>query len=113
MAKFYNISAGEMREFLQAEKGWRELIQGREIVFSYNLKSNNNICIKVYSGILANNNQSRGCGQDAIRVCAVNVTTNKGWIKTARVHRVEGWKNNLKNRVLKAIQQSNARLKNN
>ena len=95
MASTYqNISFPEMRGFLQEEKGWRHP----------------EIEIKVYSGILAGNNQSRGCGKDAIRVCAVHVGKHIGWIKASRVYRVHGWKENLKERVLQVIKQAKGRI---
>ena len=110
MAKFYSISKEEMSNFLRAEKGWIQESQGNEFVFKYRLASHPFILIKVYSGIVLGG-VSRGCGRDAIRVCSVNTNTNQGWIKAARVHRVEGWRTNLKARVEKVIKQSKGRLR--
>lgn len=108
--RYKNISLQEMRDFLKIEKGWNESVQGKEVVFSYNLKSFPFIVIKVYSGIKMETGISRGCGQDAIRVCAVNTKTNQGWISTARVYRVEGWMENLHKRVLDCIDAAKIRL---
>jgi hypothetical protein len=111
MSKYTNIPVQDMRAFLQTGKGWEEEVQGKEIVFKFNLKNHPWIQIKVFSGILAVGGDSRACGKDAIRVCAVNFKTNSGWIKTSRVYRVEGWKNNLKTRVLQVITDAKNRLK--
>lgn len=112
MANFYPVTIEEMRDFLKKEKGWTESQNGqKEAVFCYQLKDNPHILIKVFSGIAVVSGQSRKCGSDAIRVCAVNTNTNAGWVKSNRVHRVEGWKNNLKERVLKVIKMAKGRLK--
>lgn len=111
MAHFQNISVNDMRAFLRSDKGWQESIQGREILFSFPLKSVPRVQVKVYTGIKSDTGQSRGVGCDAIRVCAVDVVSHAGWIKARRVHRVMGWQNNLRARVLKVIEQSKARMR--
>jgi hypothetical protein len=111
MSQYVNIPLPEMREFLRSDKGWREEIQSKEVVFTFPLKKYPFIAIKVYSGIACDSQVSRAVGRDAIRVCAVNLNRNIGWIKAARVYRVMGWKNNLKERVLQVIQQSHGRIK--
>lgn len=111
MATFYPVTANEFRDLLKKEKGWTEEIRGQEIVFNYLLVGFPFIQIKVYSGIRPDSGQSKGCGQDAIRVCSVDIRQHKGFIKTKRVHRVTNWSANLKARVLKVIEQSKARLR--
>jgi len=115
MATYHNITADDMKGFLKADKGWIEgeqLSQGvKEIVYSLPLKQTPNIHIKVYTGINKQTGASRPVGGDAIRVCAVDVQKRLGWIKSNRVHRVEGWRNNLKARILKVIEQAKARLR--
>lgn len=110
-ATYYPVSIEEMRDFLKSDKGWREETSGnaKEKVFQYPLPKRPNILIKVYSGIT--DAGSRKCGCDAIRVCAVNTATNpvEGWIKSKRVHRVTGWRDNLKSRVCQVIRQAKAR----
>lgn len=110
MAKYYNISLDEMRDFLKFEKGWVEEIAGNEKTFTFPLKSYPEIIIKVYSGIRTDTANSRGVGQDAIRVCAVNTRLNCGWIKSERVYRVEGWRNNLQSRVESVIRAAKNRM---
>lgn len=112
MSKYCNIPIEAMRDFLKIEKGWVERVQNQEIVFDRPLNKYPFIVVKVYTGIRKGDGQSRGCGQDAIRVCAVNINTNAGWIKSARVYRVEGWRDNLKERVLEVIQQAKERVLN-
>jgi hypothetical protein len=110
MAQFTNITLNEFREFLRSEKGWREELVGNEVVFCYRLISYQFIQIKVYSSVRLNELNIRGCGQDSIKVAAVNTNTHQGWIKSAHVLRVEGWKNNLRKRIELVIKQSKARL---
>jgi len=111
MAQFTNITLNDFRAFLRAEKGWREEVSGNEIVFCYRLASYLFIQIKVYSSIRLNELNIRDCGSDALRVCAVNLNNNTGWIKTGRVNRTEGWKRNLREKIELVIRQSKARLR--
>lgn len=111
MSHYVNIPINEMREFLRPDKGWKETIQGKEIVFYLNLIKYPFIQIKVFTGIKNETGISRECGKDAIRVCSINLITKQGWIKTSRVYRVEGWKNNLKERVIKVIKCSKGRVR--
>jgi hypothetical protein len=111
-SKYTNISIDEMRGFLKPDKGWKENgQQHKEFVFDYNLAKYPFILIRVYSGIVQSG-ESRGCGRDAIRICAVNLKTNRGWIKASRVYRVMGWQKNLKERVLEVIEQAKKRMEN-
>ena len=110
MAKFYNISLQEMQEFFDPNKGWSQGTQGKEVVFNYPIKSKPHLLIRIYTGIRIDTEQSRDVGKDAIRVCAVNLATNRGWIKASRVYRVEGWRANLKTRVLQVIDEAKNRL---
>lgn len=115
MSNYRNISIQEMREFLKPDKGWKETQSDgnvKETVFQFPLKRCPSILVRVYSGIKTDSGESRGCGKDAIRVCAVRFQNGKGagWIKTKRVHRVAGWQKNLKNRVVQVITESNERL---
>jgi hypothetical protein len=111
MSQYVNIPLPEMRDFLKSDKGWKEEIQSKEVVFSFPLKKYPQIVIKVYSGIACDSQLSRAKGADAIRVCSVNIKTHLGFIKAARVYRVVGWRNNLKERVLQVIKQSHGRIK--
>lgn len=110
MSRYVNIPIEQMRDFLKIEKGWIETVQNREIVFDFSLTATPFIVVKVYTGIRQGDGQSRGCGKDAIRVCAVNTNTNAGWIKSARVYRVEGWRENLKERVTQVIADAKKRI---
>jgi hypothetical protein len=55
--------------------------------------------IRVYSSLNKNSGLSAKCGADAIRVCAINIKTDKGVIKSRRINRVPGWDSRLMNRV--------------
>jgi hypothetical protein len=99
-----------MRQFLHSEKGWREELAGSELVFVYRLVNHLNIAIKVYTGIKIQTEFSRPVGEDAIRICAVNTATHQGWVKSSKIYRVEGWKKNLKEKILLVIKQAKGRL---
>ena len=113
MSQFYNVTLEEMTDFLRAEKGWKlNDSQHREVVFDYNIKSKPFLLVRVYSGILRDSRASRGCGQDAIRVCVVNLALDKGWIKASRVYRVQGWQKNLQARIMDVITKAKERIDN-
>lgn len=111
MSRYCQISAPEMRGFLKPENNWVETIEGNEIVFCHTLKHYPSIQLKVFSGIKSDNQISRECGKDAIRVCATRNEGIKvfGWIKSNRVYRVQGWQKNLKERVISVINESEKR----
>lgn len=111
MATYYPVTLAEMQGFLKKEKGWTQDVQHREVVFNYKLINFPFILIRVYTGIDAGSGNSRGNGNDAIRVCAVNLNNNSGWVKAERVHRVMGWKKNLKARVEKVMSMAKGRLR--
>ena len=87
MSTYCRISASEMKELLKTEKGWKTELAGKEIVFCFNLNSHKEIQVKVFSSITDKEWIGRDIGKDAIRVCAVNVARNCGWVKVARVYR--------------------------
>jgi len=61
------------------------------------------IVIRVYTSIQKNTSIGRRNGGDAIRVCAVNTKTDRGLVKSRRVHRTQGWRDNLKSRVMDTL----------
>jgi hypothetical protein len=107
--KYTEITEEQMSDLLKEDKGWMKAIQAgtKEVVYQWDLKAVPGVVIKVYSSI--KNGVGRGKGKDAIRVCAVNTVTNRGWIKATHVKRVEGWRTNLQKRVLTVIDESKAR----
>ena len=113
MATYTNVTIEQMREMLRSDKGWKESTgdgsqyNTKEQVFSCPLKRYPFILLRVYTGIV--DGQSRAVGQDAIRVCAVNLKTQRGFVKAKRVHRVEGWRDNLKKRVIQVITDAHGR----
>lgn len=109
MSTYCRISTSEMQELLKTEKGWKTEMAGKEIVFSFNLKSYPFIQVKVFSSIKLDTGVGRDLGKDAIRVCAVNVARNIGWIKVSRVYRTTNWRENLKSRITEVIEKSKQR----
>lgn len=79
----------------------------KEYVFDYSI--NTDVVVRVFSSIHKDTALARRKGADAIRVCAVNLTRNRGWISTTRVFRVEGWQNNLHRAINKTVQEATDR----
>lgn len=107
---YTEITLNEMKQLLN---GWTEVLGStstHEYVYEKMINENPKIVIKVYTSISKNNDNSRDKGQDAIRVCAVELTHRIGWIKTIRVLRVAGWRNNLNKAISSVIFESNKRL---
>lgn len=104
-ATYCTVTESEMDTVLKAEKGWKKTYQNgtEELVYTFNPPSRPHLQFKVYSSIKKNTAVSRGCGQDAIRICAVNVVTNKGVRKTGRINRVPNWEIRLQERVTEMI----------
>jgi hypothetical protein len=107
MTSYYNIPQEEFEAFL-FPIGFQkiELVGVKELVYSRRIHSRHiphklALSLRVFSGI-ESSGESRGVGEDAIRVCLF-WRKNDGQIVKAsgskRVHRVNGWKNNLKNRL--------------
>lgn len=103
MAKAIEITRDEMHEFLVGRgfipltiEGTKELVYGRIVA--------QNLSLRVYTSIVGGS--SRGVGKDAIRTVLVTRINGRGpdsEIKIVgsdrRVHRVEGWRNNLQDRL--------------
>lgn len=108
MAHYALITLAEMRDLLRPEKGWEEPVMefAKEVVFDYHLKDFPHAVVRVYSSIERSTGVARKVGGDAIRVCAVDLKRDRGLIATTRVHRVEGWRENLKSRVLEVLKET-------
>jgi hypothetical protein len=108
--KYTPVTLPEFEEVLKAEKGWQKIESTKETIFVFPLTSRPHIVIKVYYSIGMNHKTCREKGADAIRVCAVNTEKNIGWIKTRKVLRVEGWRNNLQNAVMDIYTKAKKRI---
>lgn len=109
MAKFTHITLSEFFPgFLNPDKGWQpvEVERSLEHVFDFPVSKYPGVVIRVYSSIRKATAVGRRKGSDAIRVCAVDTASKKGLVKATRVHRVEGWRENLKARVMYVIQET-------
>ena len=102
-ATYYDISEEEMNTFL-TEKGFKQvaLPNTREIVYGKRVdKDGFQLTLRVYTGIIKGHG-SRSVGKDAIRVNLFNRTSSGNVNKVGgskRVHRVQGWANNLQKRL--------------
>ena len=98
---YCTILENEFDNIFKSEKGWVKELSGmaQEIVYTKYLKSKPWLTVKVYSSIHKDSGVSRSCGKDAIRVCAINTTTNRGVIKSRRINRVPKWEDRLTDRV--------------
>lgn len=98
MATYYAIPEGAMRQFLESQ-GFKEVTvpRTREIVYG---KRHGDLSLRVYTSIVLGS--AREVGTDAIRVAIFYRDEQKRIFKVGdgkRVHRVEGWKKNLQNRI--------------
>ncbi len=112
MANFVNVSLPEFQELLNPEKGWTyaDVPKALEHVFDWPVKRYPGVVIRVYSSIRTITGNGRRVGSDAIRVCAVDTISDKGLIRAMRVHRVEGWRENLKARIMQVLDETHKRM---
>lgn len=107
------ITLIEFTGFLRAERGWKPAqlsFRCDEHVFDLPLPERPEMVVRVYSSISKFGGVSRRVGGDAIRVCAVDLKSNRGMIATQRVHRVANWRDNLGARVETVMAELRARL---
>lgn len=103
MPSYHPITLEEAWEFLVPQGFIKTNLPGvKEIVFSKRVdKDGLPLSLRVYTGINPDGN-SRTVGADAIR-CVLFWRMPDGVVKkiatSKRVHRVEGWKDNLQNRI--------------
>jgi hypothetical protein len=107
------IPTEAMDEFLRALGFVPSVVIGKftkEFVYDYTIVNlPENIIVRVFTSI----HKENGCrdkGRDAIRICSVNLTRNCGWIKSVRVLRVQGWKNNLARAIDRVLHQATRRI---
>jgi len=103
MSTYCVITELEMDALFKRNKGWeKDYSYQQELIYFKNVGYKQ---IKVFSSLKKSSGLSAGCGQDAIRVVAINTITDKGIIKTRRINRVPGWEGRLKERVLEVWNQ--------
>ena len=107
------ICLEEMQDVLREDKGWvMHAPPVTEVYFNYRIKARPQVMICVHSSIMRDK-QARDCGKDAIRVSLVLELPDGrivGLAKFKRVHRVTGWAENLKSRVMEALEYAKSRL---
>jgi hypothetical protein len=98
---YVSILETEFDNIFRPDRNWEKEYSGNanEVVYTKRFKKCPNVVIKVYSSIHKTDGVSRGCGKDAIRVCAVNTATNRGVRKSSRINRVPGWEARLTKKV--------------
>jgi hypothetical protein len=96
-AKFEAVTLADVRDFLKADKGWKEVkLPGvREHVFDWEPKRWPGCVIRVYTSISVDHSFARRKGSDAFRVCAVDIVSSKGLLKSQRVNRTTSWRTRL------------------
>lgn len=102
MATFTNITQAEMEEFLLPQGFVQMTLPGTvELVYGKIIRKETVFSVRIYTGINPDG-QSREVGKDAIRV-EIWWKDGDGHIYrvggSKRVHRVEGWRKNLKSRL--------------
>lgn len=114
MAHAVQITLAQITEVLAAAKGWTDVTpqisHTKERVFDWKVCDAPHIVIRVYTSVQVGTGITRPVGSDAIRVCSVNLTSNAGFISAKRVHRVEGWRDNLQKRVMSVLDEARKRL---
>jgi len=112
--RYVNISIEEMRSFLLSKGGnLTETVVNDEIAFDFPIKRYPHITIRIFTGIAKSTGASRGCGQDALRVCAINFADKNrpvGWIKSQTAYRTKNWQFNLRDRTKSVIQEAVERI---
>jgi hypothetical protein len=111
MATYYPITLDEMKEFLLPlgfkivngeGKRLSDLSNTVEIVFAKRIDTNGQmLSLRVFTGINPSG-QSRGVGEDAVRVSLAQRIDDGGVFTvggSVRVHRVQGWRKNLAKRI--------------
>jgi hypothetical protein len=106
MATFVSVPLEEMAAVLTRE-GFQEItLEGcKEVVYGKRVHVNGKpmpMSLRVYTGIQKTTGISRDVGKDAIRVCLVMKLPDgqvRGLGSDRRVHRVQGWKANLADRL--------------
>jgi hypothetical protein len=109
MANFTNITKSEMQDFL-GNLGFAEITipNCNESVFAKRIDKNGiPLSMRIYTGIVSS--ESRGCGEDAIRVNVFAKTLKnelKKVVSCRRVNRVSGWRKNLESRIHEVFHKS-------
>jgi hypothetical protein len=109
MANFTNITKSEMQDFL-GTLGFAEITipNCNESVFAKRIDKNGiPLSMRIYTGIVSS--ESRGCGEDAIRVNVFAKTLKnelKKVVSCRRVNRVSGWRKNLESRIHEVFHKS-------
>ena len=111
MGTYTDIKIDEVRDLLKVDKGWveNENVGVNEYVFDWAVSSKPGEIVRVYSSVSKCNGKGRGCGRDAIRVCAFRSDTDRGLVRSRRVHRVAGWRDNLRSRVMDVLKLAKVR----
>lgn len=106
--KYTTVTLDEMNALLNTFGVWSEVLNGRfrEHVLDYTLPNFPGVVVRVYSSVHHDTGVGRRKGADAIRVCAVHLAKNIGWIRSTRVLRVEGWRDNLHRAISRTIHQA-------
>lgn len=111
---YVNTSRDDMLRVFMQDKGWAEQIAFGEYAYEREMRKAPGLFVVVYSGVRVGDNQGRGVGRDAIRVCVVdrrNPNMHRGFIKSRRVNRVKGWQDRVRERVLQVMSQAEARVR--
>ncbi len=105
------ITIEEMRQLLKRDKGWYETKNPtvHEHVFECPVKFWHGAVIKVFTSINRHDGNGRRKGGDAIKVVAVNLHNDRGLHTAVRVLRVKGWRENLRNAVVRVLRDLHGR----
>lgn len=107
MGASYIALDSEKLESFFIEKGFIRGIQGKEVIFTRPHHKNKNLQVKVYSSLAVGEKMARGCGGDAIRICAIfdDDQRSYGIKKFPRIYRV-GTEDRLYQRLLERMREA-------
>lgn len=107
------ITAADIREFFKPEKGWidYETETSSEMIMECHIPfAPIGVVVRVYTSVPTRSGYSRKKGTDAIRVCVVDKPNNRGLMSLPHVKRMDGWREQVKDRVRTAYTEMRHRL---
>ena len=112
-SRYTPFTLKDIMETLKGSDGWAicRLDHINEYVFQIPLKSAPHIVVRIYSTIPIGANSTRECGADAIRVHAVDTSTDKGYIRNRKCLRTKNWRDNILKAARSVYEQAVARAK--
>jgi hypothetical protein len=105
-AIYTQIQVSEITDFF---KKWsRVQNDAQELVYDYPIRDG--VVVRCATSVHVVRGVSRKKGQDAIRIYAVDIKNNNGYIKSKRVNRTQNWRENIKKKYADILMEAKMRL---